>query len=90
MDVTRLTELLREAEEHHGQYEPTAPPHHWAGWYAYDGGLGHPPRPRTGKKASRPPTGSKRHSDPGEHPSEALAPPLLLTPARPFLTGLAL
>ncbi len=34
MDVTRLTELLREAEEHHGRYEPTAPPHHWSGWYA--------------------------------------------------------
>ncbi len=34
MDVTTLTELLREAEEHHGEYEPTAPPHHWSGWYA--------------------------------------------------------
>ncbi len=34
MDVARLTELLREAEEHHGEYEPTAPPHHWSGWYA--------------------------------------------------------
>ncbi len=34
MDVTRLTELLREAEEHHGEYEATAPPHHWSGWYA--------------------------------------------------------
>jgi hypothetical protein len=34
MDVTRLTELLREAEEHHGDYEPVAPPHHWSGWYA--------------------------------------------------------
>jgi hypothetical protein len=34
MDVPRLTELLREAEEHHGRYEPTAPPHHWAGFYA--------------------------------------------------------
>jgi hypothetical protein len=34
MDVTTLTELLREAEEHHGQYEPTAPPHHWFDWYA--------------------------------------------------------
>ncbi len=34
MDVTRLTELLREAEEHHGDYEPTSPPHHWSGWYA--------------------------------------------------------
>ena len=34
MDVTRLTELLREAEEHHGAYEGTAPKHHWSGWYA--------------------------------------------------------
>jgi hypothetical protein len=34
MDVATLTGLLREAEEHHGEYEPTAPPHHWSGWYA--------------------------------------------------------
>jgi catechol 2,3-dioxygenase-like lactoylglutathione lyase family enzyme len=34
MDVPSLTELLREAEEHHGEYEPTAPKHHWSGWYA--------------------------------------------------------
>jgi len=34
MDVTRLTELLQEAEEHHGRYEPTAPPHHWSAFYA--------------------------------------------------------
>ena len=34
MDVARLTALLREAEEHHGRYEPTAPPHHWSDWYA--------------------------------------------------------
>ena len=34
LDVTSLTELLREAEQHHGQYEPTAPKHHWSGWYA--------------------------------------------------------
>ena len=33
-DVASLTELLREAEEHHGKYEPTAPKHHWSGWYA--------------------------------------------------------
>ena len=33
-DVPTLTELLREAEEHHGKYEPTAPKHHWSGWYA--------------------------------------------------------
>jgi hypothetical protein len=34
MDVAMLTDLLREAEEHHGPYEATAPPHHWSGWYA--------------------------------------------------------
>jgi catechol 2,3-dioxygenase-like lactoylglutathione lyase family enzyme len=34
LEVPTLTELLREAEEHHGQYEPTAPKHHWSGWYA--------------------------------------------------------
>jgi catechol 2,3-dioxygenase-like lactoylglutathione lyase family enzyme len=33
-DVGTLTELLRETEEHHGQYESTAPKHHWSGWYA--------------------------------------------------------
>lgn len=34
MSVDTLTELLKEAEEHHGQYEPTAPKHHWSDWYA--------------------------------------------------------
>ena len=34
LDAATLTELLKEAEEHHGQYEPTAPKHHWSGWYA--------------------------------------------------------
>jgi catechol 2,3-dioxygenase-like lactoylglutathione lyase family enzyme len=34
LDTASLTELLKEAEEHHGQYEPTAPKHHWSGWYA--------------------------------------------------------
>jgi catechol 2,3-dioxygenase-like lactoylglutathione lyase family enzyme len=34
LDVATLTELLREAEEHHGAYEATAPKHHWSGWYA--------------------------------------------------------
>ena len=34
MEVATLTELLREAEKRHGQYEPTAPKHHWSGWYA--------------------------------------------------------
>ena len=34
LDVATLTDLLRETEEHHGQYEPTAPKHHWSEWYA--------------------------------------------------------
>jgi catechol 2,3-dioxygenase-like lactoylglutathione lyase family enzyme len=34
LDVPMLTELLREAEKGHGSYEPTAPKHHWSGWYA--------------------------------------------------------
>ena len=33
-DVTTLTELLQEAEVHHGEYEPTAPKHRWSDWYA--------------------------------------------------------
>ena len=34
VDVATLTELLRDAEARHGQYEPTAPKHHWSTWYA--------------------------------------------------------
>ncbi len=34
LDVEALTELLKETEEHHGDYERTAPKHHWSGWYA--------------------------------------------------------
>jgi catechol 2,3-dioxygenase-like lactoylglutathione lyase family enzyme len=34
LDVATLTALLREAEEHHGKYEATAPKHHWSDWYA--------------------------------------------------------
>ena len=33
-DVATLTDLLREAEKGHSQYEPTAPKHHWSDWYA--------------------------------------------------------
>jgi catechol 2,3-dioxygenase-like lactoylglutathione lyase family enzyme len=33
-DVAALTRLLEETEEHHGQYEKTAPKHHWSHWYA--------------------------------------------------------
>ena len=34
LDVSTLTKLLLETEQHHGEYEPTAPKHHWSGWYA--------------------------------------------------------
>ena len=34
LDVANLTEILREAEQRHGEYESTAPKHHWSGWYA--------------------------------------------------------
>ena len=34
LDVATLTELLREAEQRHGAYEPTAPKHHWSDFYA--------------------------------------------------------
>jgi catechol 2,3-dioxygenase-like lactoylglutathione lyase family enzyme len=34
LDVATLTELLKEAEKAHGDYEPTAPKHHWSDWYA--------------------------------------------------------
>ena len=34
IDVEKLAELLREAEEHHGPYEASAPKHHWSGFYA--------------------------------------------------------
>jgi len=34
VDVSTLTELLREAEQHHGPYEARAPKHHWSGFYA--------------------------------------------------------
>ena len=34
MDVATLIPLLREAEELHGKYGPTAPKHHWSEWYA--------------------------------------------------------
>jgi catechol 2,3-dioxygenase-like lactoylglutathione lyase family enzyme len=34
LDVPTLTQLLQEAEQHHGEYAPTAPKHHWSEWYA--------------------------------------------------------
>jgi catechol 2,3-dioxygenase-like lactoylglutathione lyase family enzyme len=34
LDISTLTELLREAEEHHGDYEAKAPKHHWSDWYS--------------------------------------------------------
>ena len=29
-----MTELFQETEKRHGAYQPTAPKHHWSGWYA--------------------------------------------------------
>ncbi len=34
MDVSTLTSLLHEAEEHHGKYEANSAPHAWPDWYA--------------------------------------------------------
>ena len=34
LDVATLAELLQETEKHHGEYEATAPKHHWWDWYA--------------------------------------------------------
>jgi hypothetical protein len=34
MDVATLTDLLKEAEEHHGVYEASAPEHQWSDFYA--------------------------------------------------------
>lgn len=33
-NIATLIEFLREAETHHGDYQATAPKHHWSGWYA--------------------------------------------------------
>jgi hypothetical protein len=34
MDVAKLADLLREAAEHHHDYEQNSPEHDWADWYA--------------------------------------------------------
>jgi len=34
LDVAGMTDLLRETEHRHGDYEAIAPKHHWSGWYA--------------------------------------------------------
>jgi catechol 2,3-dioxygenase-like lactoylglutathione lyase family enzyme len=34
LDVATMTALLQETEKRHGEYEPTAPKHHWSAWYA--------------------------------------------------------
>jgi hypothetical protein len=34
IDVAALAELLRETEQHHGQYEKTHGKHNWWDWYA--------------------------------------------------------
>jgi catechol 2,3-dioxygenase-like lactoylglutathione lyase family enzyme len=34
LDLATTTALLQETERRHGEYEPTAPKHHWSEWYA--------------------------------------------------------
>ena len=34
LDVATMTALLLEAEKRHGEYEGSAPKHHWSDWYA--------------------------------------------------------
>ena len=34
VDLPTVTALLQETEQHHGEYEPGAPKHHWSAWYA--------------------------------------------------------
>jgi hypothetical protein len=33
-DITKLAELLHEAEARHGLYKTSAPNHNWSDWYA--------------------------------------------------------
>ena len=33
LDLATMTALLQETEKRHGEYEPTAPKHHWSQWY---------------------------------------------------------
>lgn len=61
MDVETLTNLLREAEEHHGEYEPTAPKHHWSTWYA-----GYIAAREEGKTAEEAVAAATRHTEGGD------------------------
>ena len=64
MDIATLVPLLREAEEHHGKYEATAPKHHWSEWYAAY--LVARERGRTPKDASKDATIHMKSTRPGE------------------------
>ena len=33
LDLATMTALLQETEKRYGEYEPTAPKHHWSAWY---------------------------------------------------------
>ena len=50
LDVARLTALLRETEEHHGEYQASSPKHHWSDWYA-----AYMVARRKGRRPTRPP-----------------------------------
>ena len=67
MDTETLTGLLKEAEEHHGPYEASAPPHHWSGFYAAY--IVAREQGRTEEEADR---DARRHMDGvlAEHPDE--------------------
>ena len=32
--LSLATELFKEAEKRHGDYEPSSPKHHWSDWYS--------------------------------------------------------
>jgi catechol 2,3-dioxygenase-like lactoylglutathione lyase family enzyme len=64
-DVATLTELLRETEQRHGGYEPTAPKHHWSEWYA-----AYIVAREQGKTADEAATDAKRHIEGSREPAQ--------------------
>jgi hypothetical protein len=53
MHITTLTQLLREAENHHGPYEATAPKHHWSACTRHTSSLATTGAPRRRPPATR-------------------------------------
>jgi hypothetical protein len=68
MDAAALADLLREAEEYHGHYEPVAPKHHWYDWYApvhCREAAGPKPGRGVSRRLGRPARGTRMTSAPG-------------------------